>query len=121
MKIKALKKVLYFVYDGVMTEETTAEATGIMTDHTADVQIRNGSTPINGSLEKADYYAGFLPAEYAAAFPDKVLSNNNEGAQSTNVDAINEANGIVSEAPEPAKAGVAGEVGQARPWGGAGK
>lgn len=73
MKSRFDKKILLFVYDGLPTENDYTRMDELMLNHKANVHFRNGSCATTGSLEEADYYAGLVPAEYAAAFPAKVI------------------------------------------------
>lgn len=65
--------ILYFIGNEPPTEDDVKFVKSLRVNLDAKVMYRNGDAEMNGQPEHADFYAGKVPAEYAAAFPNKLL------------------------------------------------
>jgi hypothetical protein len=111
MHLKPTHTLLFFQVAGLATEDEIAKARAFQYSHDAKVLFRNGAVEGNGSPEKADFYAGNVPADYIKLYPERVLDEEGN-AKATAVDAT--ATGDTAQHEEGAGlSSVAAQVGTA--------
>jgi hypothetical protein len=111
MHLKPTHTLLFFQVTGLATEEEVAKARAFQYSHDAKVLFRNGAVEGNGAPEKADFYAGNVPADYIRMFPERVLDEDGN-AKAKAVDTIAAADTAQHEAGTGVSS-VAAQVGTA--------